>query len=336
MVRAVSINGESQPVTSINVSPNRNPLAEEGLNAATPAKLFGGYYTVSGSIDCVYREWVSDIIYDLVTFINDPFTDALEDGIPDNLPTPVDIGIWDDSASLGIIESCVFNSVELPLQSKDFVRPKLSFIGKRMRKKLTSEEDAAKPDYTDVVGIFYSTIITETTVTGEIKTSTIETKSFTIKFDIGYDQDNFLLGSPYLHSYKLNALCEVSGTFTLTSKNDVDKLNELINDGNTVNLPGELDTDNQQLLGYNSKKIVITIGSSDGCGALGAQHLGKLEIPAGRLIFTDGTASMQGRQLAEKTINFRLVADPDPDNVAADHLKWTKAVSRTELEEEEE
>jgi len=280
MARGIEIGNISIPVSDVSFNGQRNPISEKSFGHATETSIYGGGVVYTGSFGGAYRPSIwSNVIKAFMggnqsTTVN-AFTDA------DVVAT---IRISDEFNKTFQFSSCAINSIEINCQAGDYTKITAGWIG-RFATENTSTH-CSSGDYTATIPVFYNTSI------GGMKV-----KSFRLRMERPFDQQNFIIGSEYLQSLVQNDNVTISGSFT-TSPTEYEYFKSVILTG---------DTANDAPTTTNKNTILVTGPTIVFRDPEGTKNIGTIVIS--KLALSDGDSSANGRNQFEKTINFKVPVD---------------------------
>lgn len=278
--RGLSVDGTNLlPVSSVSVSVARNLISEETMSAVGESKIFGGTYLSNGSIEAPYRTSIDDLVAKL-------FGGVVTGGVVDLPSSPCYSYIYlSDEYGNGVkVASCLITSMDLNVQTKDFAKVSFNWIGGQVVS--NAQNFTTAPTYSDELGVFYNTIIT-------VASASVQCTGVSVKVERPIDQDYYVLGSEFLQDFVQSGSVQVSGSITLAAK-EWSTLNTVLNSNSTDTVTPSATNKDDVALGT----IKISLHKPDGSTVFRT-----ITIDACRI--SDASASVQGRNKFEKTVNWR-------------------------------
>lgn len=274
-------------VTQFSDPVNRSVVVEEALDQVSAAAIYGGVYKVSGTLEGVFRAKGMGPLMQAFTGAS-AATGAMTLG---ETPKSLSMGVGDDQGNmLSVYTGVGLTQMELTCNVKEFIRAKFSYIGQKATVTHSTGSIAAIPA-NDLPSVFYNAELTLDSVA-------VPAKNCTITFQRKMDEDYYYIGDPFLKGMYLNGLSDVSGSLTFGS-GEWERI-MAVSTGGTGNatLPGDSNP-----LGGGA--LTLIGNTPDGTTPI-------LTIDLADIRFTDFNRSVQGRNMFEKSVNFKCqVAAPE-------------------------
>lgn len=278
MVRGVKIGSTNVPITDVSLNVNKSPLIEQSLYSTIASAVHVGGESVTGTINANYRDALKTYVTGLASVINT--------GTGTFSTTYVITVAGDDASDSTQVASCIFNSVKISANIKDYVKVSLGFIGKHA----TSDGSAASdPNASATIGIFYNTTV-------GVGGSTFKTNTFDMSMDVPIDQDYFVLGNPWLYDYYQSDLAKISCTLTCSNA----EYAQFASLCGTTAYTQDIKTTHNVVIGEGSN-LVFKIGEPSGTTML------TITIP--KFKYISGDMNIQGRQRINRTIQIEAIKD---------------------------
>lgn len=272
MARGVNIGTSSWiPASGFSVNFQRNPIAETSMGLGAEVKLYDGALLASGSIDAPFRMGNS-IIQARIENILKVMTGA-ESSIT---ATPILMSDTYTGSSISVATALI-NSFEISADAQSYAKVNFGFIGKSA----ATSASTVTPGTEDAnVSVFYNT----TALIGGIA---VNTMSFSLKGEIPIDQDDYTLNSQYLCDLRQGGNGTLSGSLSMAPRAWSQFLDSYTITEASGKQRGEIDG-------------ALTLN-------FGPDH----SLVIDKCVYSDSSASVQGRNRFEKTINFRCMMNGD-------------------------
>jgi hypothetical protein len=283
MTRGLSIKVGSStevaiPISEITHTPTRNLITEKSFGKVTETAIYGGGVIFTGSFGGAYRPYQYQDV--LKSFVGgslssiDAFTAA----------QTATLHMGDAYGNNFEYSSCAITSFEINLAAGDYCKVTSNWVGTFATDSGVTVLDTA--DYSKGIPIFYNADI-----------AGMKVKSFRLNMARPFDQNNYIIGSEYLQDLVQSDSVTVSGSFTVSAK-DYTLFKKVIATGDpNVTTPSTTNKNNVTVDG-----TVISLRTPDGTDTLQT-------ITISTLVLSDGSASANGANEFEKTINFRVPVD---------------------------
>jgi hypothetical protein len=294
--RHVAVNVESAfgtgtpvPVTPLHVTAftdpvDRGAMVEETIGYPLYAAAYGGALRLSGTLEGVLRMPSMDPLFQGI--FGEPTTKTYSIA---NFPKSLVMEIVDDSSGA---DKCFrylgvgVKGVELTMAAKDFVRSRWDWFAKDVTQVAESEMGAYP---TDKPGIFYgATLSLDGSPLDHIKT-------MNFKIDRKLDDDYYVVGHSKIQDLAIAGVCDVNGSLTIGQKYWAEFQRAVFGSASATSIG---DTSGNNL---GEATFSLDINDPDG-GSI-------LEITADYLCYLDASRNMQGRNLVDKTMNFKIIGD---------------------------
>lgn len=324
-VRA-TVDAATDGVKLINYSvrPNRNPTTEEGLHTFSYTFIAGGVYKPTGNLEGYYR-CDSNVGNGIIAAI---FGGVMTTGEKStyNVPTTVSYGsgatpfvfalgsspvyklgaeIWPYTMQLvedgpGVdkfieFKNVLFQNLELTFDTREFPKFRVDYIAGPSKNVGTA---AGVPTFTDTKpAAFYNAVI-ETSIDSGSTWEKLGCKSLTLRIARKIDENYVYIGSPFLAGPALNGVTDVEGNFTTgAGQAELDLFNAIFHD-EANSATGEIYEDTNAM-----KTFALRFALFDTDFNL----MGFFN--AGMAVLTEGSKTVQGRQVIERTINFKCYGE---------------------------
>ena len=275
-------------VTQFSDPVNRNVVVEEALDQVSASAIYGGVYKVGGTLEGVFRAKGMGPLLQAFTGAA-ASTGEMQLG---ETPKSLSMGVGDDQGNLLSVYTGVgLTQMELTCNVKEFIRARFSYIGQKATVTHAAGSIAAIPA-DDLPSVFYNAELTLDTVA-------VPAKNCSITFQRMMDEDYYYIGDPFLKGMYLNGLSDVSGTLTFGS-GEWERVMAVATGGtgNSV-LPGDSNP-----LGGGTLQLIGN--TPDGTTPV-------LTIDLADVRFTEFNRSVQGRNMFEKSVNFRCQVESAAD-----------------------
>jgi len=293
--------------TGFSDSVNRNAVFEEGCDIASPSYAVAGVYKATGTIDALLR------YSDMRAMINNVL--GADDYLSDGANTrSMSVIIGDESAVLGTTtgastqyKGVAFTSMEFTFAAKEFIKTKFTWVGASAY--IDPDVGLATLDTTSKPALTYNAVV-------KSGGAAFKCKSVTLKVDRKIDEDFYYIGSPLLQGIYANGISEISGTITFGA-NEWGNLKSVIagaTDNSYIQAPdlgtvASASTDSLNELSSISLRIDTASASADVC-----------KFYLAHLMLNEMTHSVQGRNMWEKTVNFKAYVSATTDFQITDTL----------------
>lgn len=310
------------------VRPNRNPTTEEGLHTMSYSFIAGGVYKPTGSLEGYYR-CDSNVGNGIIAAI---FGSEMTAGqkLTYEVPTSLSYGsgatpfafdvstapvyylgaeifphtmrlVEDGPGTNAGIEfkNVLFQNLELTFDTREFPKFRVDYIaGPSKNVNLSS---VANPTFTTTKpAAFYNAVIEvcEDTEATTPVWSTLGCKHLTLRIARKIDENYVYIGSPFLAGVALNGVTDVEGNFTTgAGAAELSLFNAIFHDAaNTTT--GEIYEDTNAM-----KTFALRFALFD----TDFKFMGFFN--AGQAVLTEGNKTVQGRQVIERTINFKCYGE---------------------------
>jgi hypothetical protein len=270
--------------TSVTDPIDRGAMLEETISYPLYAAAYGGALRLSGSVEGVLRMPSMDPLFQGV--FGAPT--ASEYSIA-NFPKSLVMELIDDSSA---VEKCFryvgvgIKSFEITAAAKDFARTRWDWFAKDVQQVAPSTLGAF-PD--DKPGIFYGTTLS---LGG---TPLDHIKSMNLRVDRKLDDDYFVVGHSKIQDLAIAGVADVGGSITIGQKYWPEYQRAVF--GSDARTAIGDTTDN--ILGQAT--FSMDFNDPDGGNII--------TIAADTLCYLDASRNMQGRNMIDKTMNFKVIGD---------------------------
>lgn len=322
---ALSAATDGVKLTNYTIRPNRNPTTEEGLHTMSYSFIAGGVYKPTGSLEGYYR-CDSNVGSGIIAAIFGSTMTAQEktdNSVPTSLvygsgttPWTFDMGaspvyylgseiyphtmrlVEDGPGADKAIEfeNVLFQNLEITFDTRDFPKFRVDYIAGPSRDKGTVNDTptwtATKP------AAFYNAVV-ETSIDGGSSWVQLGCKSLTLRITRKIDENYVYVGSPFLAGVALNGVTDVEGNFTTGAGADEYALfNSIFHDAANTSNESEIYEDTNAM-----KTFLLRFALFD----TDFKFMGFFN--AGTAVLTEGNKTVQGRQVIERTINFKCYGE---------------------------
>ena len=308
-----------------SVRPNRNPTTEEGLHTMSYSFIAGGVFKPTGSLEGYYRcdsnvgNGIIAAIFGSVMSSGDKTTY----GVPTSLsygsgatPFSFDVSaatvyylgaeiyphtmrlVEDGPGTNQAIEfkNVLVQNLELTFDTREFPKFRVDYIAGPSQD--TGLSSIANPTFTTTKpAAFYNAVI-ETSIDAGSTWSTLGCKQLTLRIARKIDENYVYIGSPFLAGVALNGVTDVEGNFTTgAGQAELDLFNSIFHDAANTST-GEIYEDTNAM-----KTFALRFALFD----TDFKFMGFFN--AGQAVLTEGSKTVQGRQVIERTINFKCYGE---------------------------
>lgn len=322
----VALSAATDGVKLINYSvrPNRNPTTEEGLHTFSYTFIAGGVYKPTGNLEGYYR-CDSNVGNGIIAAIFGGEMTA-ENKTTYSVPTTLSYGsgvtpfsfamgaspvyklgaeIWpytmqlveDGPGSDKMIEfkNVLFQNLELTFDTREFPKFRVDYIAGPSKNVGAA---AGIPTFTTTKpAAFYNAVI-ETSVDNGANWVQLGCKSLTLRITRKIDENYVYIGSPFLAGPALNGVTDVEGNFTTGAGESELELFDAIFHDETNSTTGEIYEDTNAM-----KTFALRFALFD----TDFKFMGFFN--AGMAVLTEGSKTVQGRQVIERTINYKCYGE---------------------------
>lgn len=279
--RYFGVDGTPIRVTGMSDTVNRTPAFEEAVDITVATYAVGGPYVANGTVDMLWRNTAVQLLMASMLGATNVFTDT---------PATCSIDIGDEAGNyMTQYTPAVFSSCELTLNVRDFVRTRWTWLASKGTDTQAGATGSSAP--ADQAAVFYNATI-------KVGNSAIDCKTATLRIDRKFDTDYFYIGSPWLQGFYQNGQTELGGTLTLGA-GQYTELAYVISGGTSAHIITECNNELKQAA------LEITLKDKD-CNPLAV-------ITCGYIVFSEMSRSVTGRNLWDKSINYRVVLPANSD-----------------------
>ena len=307
-----------------SIRPNRNPTTEEGLHTMSYTFIAGGVYKPTGNLEGYYR-CDSNVGNGIIAAIFGGEMTAGEKtthDVPATLsygsgatPFAFDVStakvyklgaeIWpytmqlveDGPGADKFIEfkNVLFQNLELTFDTREFPKFRVDYIAGPSK---NVGSPAGTPVFTtSKPAVFYNAVI-ETSIDAGSTWQTLGCKNLTLRIARKIDENYVYIGSPFLAGAALNGVTDVEGNFTTgAGQAELDLFNSIFHDATNVTT-GEVYEDTNAM-----KTFALRFALFDP----DFKFIGFFN--AGTAVLTEGNKTVQGRQVIERTINYKCYGE---------------------------
>lgn len=319
--------GDGVKLISYSTRPNRNPTVEEGLHTMSYTFIAGGVYMPTGTLEGYYR-CDSNVGNGIIKAIFGSEMTAGEKTtykVPSTLsygsgPTPwnFDVSaatvyklgseIWpytmqlveDGPGSDEFIEfkNVLFQNLELTFDTREFPKFRVDYIAGPSK---NVGDEAGTPFFSDTKpAAFYNAVIeicTDPNATTPVWEE-LGCKNLTLRIARKIDENYVYIGSPFLAGAALNGVTDVEGNFTTgAGATELELFNSIFHDESNTTT-GEI---------YEDTNAMKTFAMRFALFDTDFKFMGFFN--AGMAVLTEGNKTVQGRQVIERTINFKCYGE---------------------------
>lgn len=322
---ALSAATDGVKLTNYAVRPNRNPTTEEGLHTMSYSFIAGGVFKPTGSLEGYYR-CDSNVGNGIIAAIFGSEMSS-EDKTTYNVPTSLSYGSGATPFSFAMGASSVyylgseifpytmrlvedgpgadkaiefknvlFQNLELTFDTREFPKFRVDYIAGPSKDVGTVTDTptwtATKP------AAFYNAVI-ETSIDGGSNWVTLGCKSLTLRIARKIDENYVYVGSPFLAGCALNGVTDVEGNFTTgAGADELALFNAIFHDATNATNGSEIYEDTNAM---KTMLLRFTLFDTD------FKFMGHFN--AGTAVLTEGSKTVQGRQVIERTINYKCYGE---------------------------
>jgi hypothetical protein len=271
-------------VTAINDPVDRGAMLEETIGYPLYASAYGGALRLSGTLEGVLRMPSMDPLFQGIFGAPTVGTYSIA-----NFPKSLVMEVVDDSTG---VDKCFryvgvgIKSLELTMAAKDFVRTRWDWFAKDVSQ-VTESTLGAYP--ADLPGVFYGAALS-------LGGSAVDhIKTLSLKIDRKLDDDYFVIGHSKIQDLAIAGVGDIGGSVTVGQKYWPEFQRAVFGGTSTTTIG---DTSANTL---GTATFSLDLNDPDG-GSI-------CEITADWLCYLDASRQMQGRNMVDKTMNFKLIGD---------------------------
>ena len=312
-------------LTNYTVRPNRNPTTEEGLHTMSYSFIAGGVFKPTGSLEGYYR-CDSNVGNGIIAAIFGSEMTA-GDKTANSVPTTLSYGSGTTPFSFAMgtspvyylgaelfpytmrlvedgpgidkaieFKNVLFQNLELTFDTREFPKFRVDYIAGPSKDIGTVTDTpvwtATKP------AAFYNAVI-ETSIDAGTTWTSLGCKSLTLRIARKIDENYIYIGSPFLAGPALNGVTDVEGNFTTgAGESELALFNAIFHDASNTGNGSEIFEDTNAM-----KTMLLRFALFD----TDFKFMGFFN--AGTAVLTEGSKTVQGRQVIERTINFKCYGE---------------------------
>lgn len=322
--RVALANTDGVMLINYSIRPNRNPTTEEGLHTMSYSFIAGGVFKPDGTLEGYYRNDNNVGNGIIVAIFGSTMTteEKTAAGVPATLSygsgeTPFSFNIaaapvyylgnevWPYTMRLvedgpGVnsyneFKNVLFQNLEISFDTREFPRFKVGFIAGPSQNKGATLAD---PTFSDTKpAAFYNAVVEYSTDNWSTKHN-LGCKSLTLRIARKIDENYIYVGSPFLAGAALNGVTDVDGNFTTgAGASELELFDSVFHDAANATT-GEL---------YEDTNAMATFALRFALFDTDFKFIGFFN--AGTAVLTEANKNIQGRQVIERTINFKCYGE---------------------------